>query len=330
MNNYYLFAETAFIHEGDIIYLRKLIDAVANSPAKGIKFQVLTNANDFLSRYNVDYEALEAYCFSKEDWCEIINYAQEMGLDIIMMPLNAEALTLCKEFDFKYLEIHSVSQNDIRLKEAVKQTGVDLIITTGGRFELEIDADLDFFKDQVAVLMVGFQSFPSHLQDVRLGQISYWKNKYANVKIGYADHSAFDDENALISLNYALLLGATVFEKHVAVTEGAERVDYSAAISTEKLITIDEGLHFLSEHILADTIALRPMLLKEEKYRKRQLICVAAQNLAEGSVLSINDVKLKMYHDDTGTFESGDLLVGKKLLAPVKADQPFLRDQIES
>ena len=324
MDSYYIFAETAFIHQGYTDYLYQLIDKVAQSPAKGIKFQVLTQASGFLSSHHQGFEELSSYCFSKEQWREIIKYALSKELELVMMPLNTDALTLCAEFPMKWLEIHSVSQNDWQLKHAVKETGIDLVITTGGRFEKEIEADIQFFGEQVAVLMVGFQAFPSKLEDVRLGQITYWRRKYPAKQIGYADHSAFDHADAIKSLEYAYLLGATIFEKHVAVKAGEERVDFSAAVSTEDLSEIDKRLNFLSYCILPERSTHEEMSAAEAKYRKRQLVCVAARDLGEATVVSENDIRLKMYHDDTDTFDSIQKVQGKRLSRSIEADQPFL------
>ncbi len=326
MNSHYIFTETAFIHQGDANYLYQLIDKVAQSPANGIKFQVLTQASDFLSSFHKGFEELSSYCFSKEKWREIIAYAVQKELDVVMMPLNIDALDLCADFPIKWLEIHSVSQNDWFLKHAVKETGIDLIITSGGRYEEEIELDIQFFDDQVSVLMVGFQAFPSRLEDVRLGQISYWKRKYPDIQIGYADHSAYNHENAIKSLEYAYFLGATVFEKHVALEPGEERVDYSAAVSIEVLAEIEKRLEFLAKNVLTKGDTQEDMTDTELGYRKRQLICVAARDLDAGTVLTANDIKLKMYHDVSKTFDSAVMVEGQKLSQSIKGDMPFLKN----
>ncbi|MBC8883220.1 N-acetylneuraminate synthase family protein [Flavobacterium piscinae] len=60
------------------------------------------------------------------------------------------------------------------------------------------------------------------------------KKDFPNFKIGYADHSSFDDEYAVLSNEYARLLGATIFEKHFTLDEGLERVDFNSAIGVKK------------------------------------------------------------------------------------------------
>lgn len=328
MTDFYLFGETAFLHEGDIDYLELLIEKVAKSKAKGIKFQVLTVASDFVSTEHSSYENLASYCFSLDKWRQIFKLTSQYDLDIIMMPLNIEALKLCTEFDVKYLEIHSVCNNDYKLKAAVRETKIDLILTTGGRFEKEIIADINFFKNQVAVLMVGFQAFPSAIEDVRLGQIEYWKNKFPNLLVGYADHSSFDSEYAVKSLDYAYLIGARVFEKHITLIEGEERVDFSSAIDIDKLNTIHENLLKLIVICNNENYKHDDIKEVEMKYRERQLICVASHDIDENTVLTEDDISLKMYHEPHDTFESITELVGRTCTKKLKKDYPFAKKNI--
>lgn len=324
MHKYYLFAETAFIHQGDLNYLKELVKKVAASQAQGIKFQVLTQPSDFVSTYHSAFDQLASYCFTMDEWKTIFHLAVESGLDIIMMPLHLEALALSMHFPVKYLEIHSVSYHDKALKMAVKETGHDVIITAGGRTTTEVEEDISFFQAQAKVLMVGFQAFPSKLEDIRIQQIAHFRKQYTGLQIGYADHSAFDSPYAIKSLEYAYLLGATVFEKHVALQAGEERVDYSAAVDTDALNEIANQLDFLTHHVYPSTALLTTMTPAEQHYRKRQLVCVAASDIAAGTTIESTDIQLKMYDGTGETFSDPAEIIGHKVTASVAKNQPFL------
>lgn len=325
MANYFLYAETAFIHQGDKAYLEALIKKVAGSGATGIKFQVLTDVNDFVSSCHKNYDALASYCFSLQEWEEMFRLAVNLGLEIVLMPLNAKALKLAQEFPVKYIEIHPVSYHDNSLRKAVKVTRCDIILSTGGRTIEEIKRDLSYYEDQAKVLLVGFQAFPSKLEEVRLHQIAYYHQKYPSLQIGYADHSAFDHEHAITSLEYAYLLGARVFEKHVALTAGEERVDFSAAVGTEALDEIATKLNFIERYINPGSSIIKAMTPAEELYRQRQLICVASHDIPKGHVVTTEDVVLKMYHDPIDTYADVSLVVGKKVDESISKDEPFFK-----
>src|SRR5687768_7886587 len=131
----YIYAETAFHHEGDLGFLFGLVAAAKEAGVSGVKFQGLLRLDQFASSFHKSYATLEKWLFSRAQWLQVIGQAQQAGLDVIWMPLDHEAVALVKDFPKppRYLEIHSVSFYDRRLLEAVKATGVPLIISAGGR-----------------------------------------------------------------------------------------------------------------------------------------------------------------------------------------------------
>jgi len=322
MNNIYVYTETAFHHQGDLDFLKELIKASKKAGAKGVKFQVLTNVNDFVSTYHKSYNELSKYCFDMEQWREIFRYTLLQDLDIIMMPLNVNALELIKEFDIRYLDIHSVSFNDKELLENVKASQREIILGVGGRTLDEIRIQEIFFGDKLKVLMVGFQSFPSKLEKVRIGKIRQLKRIFPNLIIGYADHSSFDDKFAILSNEYARLLGATFFEKHITIVEGTERVDSSSAISPEKIREINDRLDFIEEFVLNED---QSFLMENEEiiYRNRQLICVANKNLEIGETIHFSDIKLKLVDNPENCYTIPEQIIGKTIESFIRFDEPI-------
>lgn len=328
MTDFYFYTETAFHHEGNLDYIKELITATKESGAKGIKFQVLTNVNDFISEKHSAYKDLSGYCFSSETWAEIFDFTKKMGLDIIMMPLNIESLDLLNSFEVKFLEIHSVSFNDLRLLEKIKEKKTDLIIGVGGRTIEEINEMQHYFGDQLKVLMVGFQAFPSKLEDIKLGKVAYLKKEYPNLQIGYADHSSFENEFAVKANEYAFLLGATIFEKHITINEGQERIDFSAAVSKEKIKESITNLEFLKSYVTLPDSDFLTFNEPELKYRNRQLICVANREIKDGDIIALEDINLKLIDILEPSFSKPNDLVGRKAKSKIEFDSAILEKNI--
>ncbi|MEM9052826.1 MAG: N-acetylneuraminate synthase family protein, partial [Bacteroidota bacterium] len=242
------------------------------------------------------------------------------GLEIVLMPLSLEALTLADQHKVRFLDIHSVSFYDERLLEAIQVRDEKIILGIGGRTDEEIEQFYKRFQNRLEVLMLGFQSFPSKLSEMRLGRISELKKTYSELEIGYADHSGYDEDDAVRSNEYASLLGATFFEKHVTLDEGMKRIDYESAVGIEKFKLIIERLSFVEEHILNGSGG--SMFPSERKYRDREAKLVASRDIKSGEILSLDNLALKMT-DVEAPYSRYDQVLGKIAHSDIMKDSPI-------
>ncbi len=330
MNKSYLYTETAYHHQGDMNFMKGLIDASKESGAQGVKFQVMTKTSDFISTKHKAYNDLDSYCFNLDKWTEIFSYTQSKGLDIIMMPLNVDAFKLLDKFTVKYLDIHSVSFYDNVLLEKIKESKLNIILGVGGRTLEEIVEKKNYFGNKLNVLMVGFQAFPSKIEDVKIGKIAFLKTMFPELLIGYADHSAYDNEYAIKSNEYARILGAVIFEKHITTQEGVERVDFASAIASEKISEIIDKLNFIDQFILTDVETSFSLKESEITYRERQMRCVSNIDLKEGTVITKEMISLKLVDDQIDTFNRIEDLIGKKINNALSKDIPIKIKDIAS
>ncbi|PZR22291.1 MAG: hypothetical protein DI538_29100 [Azospira oryzae] len=320
MNKPYIYTETAFHHEGNLDYLLRLVDASVDAGAKGIKFQIVFDLGELIATSNPAYQKLESYVFTETQWREVFGYAVERGLDIIAMPLDRASFSLLEYFrpSVKFVELHSVAYHDEELKSLIKASGIDIIFGAGGRTLTEVVSCYRYFGEQLRVLMVGFQAFPSAISDVRLSRIKLLKKYFPNLEIGYADHSSFDDEWGVDSNLLAYSLGARVFEKHITVNQGESRVDYESSVNGETIAKICRKLLALPTILSAsdDEFSFSDA---EEKYRNRQKMVVAAEPIQDGTQLDYRHLKLKMVGRFDGYPRIEDL-VGRKVCKTIQWD----------
>ncbi|HBE43230.1 MAG TPA: hypothetical protein DDW27_18920 [Bacteroidales bacterium] len=320
MSRFYLFTETAFHHEGDKDYLKSLVDETAKTGANGIKFQVLTKPSDFISSDHPSFNQLSSWCFQFKEWESVFSYTQKKGLDIILLPLNTEALMLTQLFDVKYVEVHSVCFNHLKLLKEIKNSQSNVILGIGGRNIKEIKDAISFFGDLVKVLMVGFQSFPTSIGDIKLERIIYYKNTFPDLIMGYTDHSAYNDSFSIKSNEYARILGASVFEKHITINEGKRRTDFESAVEGVKIKRIIDALNFIENNILFPQDQILEMTESELNYRNRQMRVVAKKYIPIGKVLDYNDLTFKMTGNNEG-FTTMNSLIGKTTTNEITVDK---------
>ena len=327
--SYFLYAETAFHHEGDYEYLKSLVDIAANAGCQGVKFQVLVNLDDFMSSRHPNYKKAKKWLLSEKEWKEIVKYAYSKQLKIVAMPCDVAAVNVLESLPFPidFYDIHSVSFYDSELLEAVKSTDKPVILGVGGRTLEEIISAKEYFKEQLAVLMVGFQAFPSDLKDVKLQKIALLKQLFPDCLIGYADHTTYDSEYAIKSLEYAYILGARVFEKHITSAEGETRIDYEAAVGIKKMQSIQKNLKYLDELFEGAPHEQMSLSDKELLYRNRQKVLVASEPIKAGEKFTVNNISLKMADIWEGYTNPNDIM-GKVVKHDILFDEPITREKI--
>jgi N,N'-diacetyllegionaminate synthase len=325
----FLYAETAFHHEGDYAYLKSLVDMAAETGCQGVKFQVLIDLDDLMSSLHANYQNAKKWLLRQNQWSNILEYANSKHLKIVAMPCDVAAVSMIEKLSFsiEFYDIHSVSFYDHKLLETIKCTGKPVILGVGGRTLEEMATSKEFFGDQLAVFMVGFQAFPSDLRHTRIGMIPFLKNLFPDCTIGYADHTDFRDEWGVKSFEYAYLLGARVFEKHLTCNEGVARVDYEAAVGYDKMVTIREKLLFLDELIGHGPNELFSLSEKEVAYRNRQKVLVAARPIMAGEGMSVANTRLKMANGSEAYTEVKEL-EGAVATCDILVDEPITKERV--
>lgn len=319
---YKLIAETAFNHEGDFDYMIALVDAASYAGCNGIKFQLLLDLNSYMVKKHPNYEIAKNWLFTEDQWFRIIDYASKKELELILMPCEHEACKFIEKLELSsfYLDIHTVCFFDQEIWQSIKKMDKSVILSTGGITIEELSGAISYFIGQKVTLMMGFQAFPSSLLDVKLNRIALLKKIYPYHKIGYADHCHFKDDNAIRALEYAYILGARLFEKHITLEEGKNRVDYESAVGIDKLFLIKEKLNYLSE-ILPDHNINTLMHSNEEiTYRNRQKKVVAKSDLYPGEIITDRSVTLKVTPEQKGFYTLNDVK-DRILKATVYADE---------
>ena len=74
----YLIGETAFHHQGDLPFLKNLIDVGATANIDAVKFHMLLDLEDYFIKDHEAFSALEQWLFTKEQWNEIFALVEKM------------------------------------------------------------------------------------------------------------------------------------------------------------------------------------------------------------------------------------------------------------
>ena len=235
----YIIAETAYNHEGDINYLLKMIDELAEIKVNAVKFHLLLNIDSYMKKTHPLYKQVKKWMFSEKQWDKIISHANRKKLDIVALCDDVESIQyiIGKKKKIRAIELHATSINDYFVLSEVSKFNGLIILGIGGTNTEEISYAVDFLKKhrkKDILLMYGFQSYPTNYEDINLSKMIKLHDLY-NLPVGYADHTSYSDPNNLIISISAALLGFPILEKHYTLNEGKKRIDYHAAVGEKKM-----------------------------------------------------------------------------------------------
>tara|TARA_R110002096_G_scaffold426530_1_gene636446 strand:- start:1224 stop:2222 length:999 start_codon:yes stop_codon:yes gene_type:complete len=217
----YIIAEIAQAHDGSLGMAHAYIDAVAKTGCDAIKFQThIAEAESSIHEpFRVKFSKQDATRFdywkrmefTLEQWKEIKQHCDEVGLEFMSSPFSNAAVDLLEEVGVKRYKIGSGEVNNFVLLEKIAQTGKPVIISSGMSSYDELDKTVDFLKSRnisYAILQCT-TAYPTKPKEFGLNIIQELKNKY-NVTVGFSDHSS-----TIETCVAATILGAEILEFHV-------------------------------------------------------------------------------------------------------------------
>src|SRR5690606_27963912 len=123
-------------------------------------------------------------------------------------------LSLLKYFTPDKLKVASRDLTNIPLLQALSETRIPLILSTGMSGKEDIDQAIEIISkqhSQISILHCVSQ-YPTHPENVNLKSIPFLIRSYRKFKIGYSDHTI-----GISAPVAAVALGAEIIEKHITI-----------------------------------------------------------------------------------------------------------------
>jgi N,N'-diacetyllegionaminate synthase len=328
-----LIAETAWHHEGDFIFMKDLVSKICqNSNADIVKFHISLDLDEYMSKDHEAYETLKSWMLSESNWEELICIVRENNKELMLLLNDTKAVEFSKKYNPEMVELHSVSLNVPRLQDAVLENISDkakIVIGVGGCSIREIEEAVKFFHSREIVLMFGFQNYPTKYEDVNLLKIKKIQELFQGSMFGYADHTAWNEENnglitLLVSSN-----GMDFIEKHVTTEYGKERCDFSAAISIEQFNQLYKEVEVLNKLYGDGSMELNDAEKRYSSYGPMKMAAIASHSLIGGDKLSKDDFHF-CRTSQVSDISQVDIskVIGSKLASDIEVNQVILSKHI--
>jgi len=300
--NPYIIAEIGVNHEGDMELAKQLILEAKEGGAHAAKFQSYkaekiasknspaywdTNKEPTDSQYKL-FKKYDG--FGEEQYKELANYCQDLGIDFLSTPFDLEAVDFLEPL-MPLFKVASADITNVPLIRKCASTGKPLIMSTGASSLAEIQMAIDVAREagaQEIVLLHCVLNYPTPEDHAQLGMIRVLKRVFPDCMIGYSDHVVPDE--TISALEVAVLSGCVVLEKHFTHDKNLPGNDHYHAMNKDDLKKFVRKLSIYKTLTSGD----RKELSKEAAARKhaRRSIVIKG-NVKKGELLTESNLIAK-------------------------------------
>ena len=238
-SNIYNIIEVANTHGGSLEYVLSLIDEFSNISEDriGIKFQPFSADGIAHKDYDL-YKLYQELEFSNDDWEKMISRAVKY-FDVWLDMFDEYSVEILKKNikNIKGIKLQSSTLKNYRLRYALKNTNISdkkIIVNVAGynvEFTREIISDLsEELNPKELILQVGFQDYPTAVEDCGLHKISALQNIFSG-NICFADHTDGKSNDAILLPMLAIGKGCRYIEKHIMHSTLVTKYDASSSVT---------------------------------------------------------------------------------------------------
>jgi sialic acid synthase SpsE len=272
-----IIAEMGINHCGDMKLAKKIIKAAAKCGVDYIKGQKRTpseclteeqynrpydNPNSFGKTYGEHKEALE---FSKEQWKELFDYANSLGLKAFNTVFDINSANEMEELGQEIYKFGSAETSKHDLIKHVMTFNKPIIVSTGMSIMEEVEETMNILKSHTndVVVMQCTSTYPCDEKDVNLNVLKTYKEEFPWAKLGFSGH--FRSANGGVEAG-AVALGATWLERHFTTDRTMKGSDQAASLEPGGMKRVCESVRNLEEAL---GITQKYVLPCEEGARKK-------------------------------------------------------------
>jgi N-acetylneuraminate synthase len=331
----YVIAEMSANHNGNIETAFRIIEEAKKANADAVKMQTYTADTMTLDSDAEDFQIhgglwdghtlynLYEWAHTPWDWHRpLFDHARKVGIDIFSSPFDKTAIDFLEDLGAPAYKIASFEATDLPLIRYAASTGKPMIISTGMSNAEEIEEAIQTARDggcKEMVVLHCVSGYPSPPGDYNLRTIEDMGRRFG-VQVGLSDHT-LDNTVAVTSVAF----GATVIEKHFTLDRNGGGPDDSFSLEPAQFAQLTESVKTAWSACGRVNYQLKPSEEANVKFR-RSLYFV--RDLAEGEVIG-PDAFRAVRPGFGAPPKFGDVIVGRRVKAAVKAKTPVRLDNIE-
>ena len=271
-----------------------------------------TGPNSFGETYGKHREFLE---LSDQQHFEVYQYAKSLGLDFVETLCAPSCLSILNLFTPDYLKVASRDLTNLPLLDALAETKLPIIISTGMAGEKELDEGLQTIArhhEKINILHCVSQ-YPTQPQNVNLNTITFLKKKYPQYTIGYSDHTIG------ISVPVAAVaMGATMIEKHITLDRRMKGTDQAGSLGPDGLNRMVRDIRLLEMEMGEEKIFVAEGVDAAKNKLERSV--ATNKTIEANQTITSADIHL-LSPGDGVKWSNRDELIGKTAISRIPANE---------
>jgi sialic acid synthase len=297
----YVIAEIGHNHQGNMDTCKAMFREAKSAGADAVKLQKRDNRALFTAEmYDSSYNSENAYAptygshremleFSKQQYAELKDYADEIGITFFSTAFDRPSADLLQEVGMPMFKIASGDIVNTPLLKHVASFGKPMIISTGGATMTDAQRAYDAIMpiNPNLCIMQCTSGYPPPYEQLNLKVIETFMDAFPDIVIGFSSH---DSGIAMPLIGY--MLGARIFEKHFTLNRAWKGTDQAFSLEPAGLRRVVRDLHRTVE-ALGDGRKV-PYDSENKPLAKMVKRMVAARDLPEGHVLGEEDIDYRI------------------------------------
>ncbi len=343
----YIIGEIGQNHNGEVEIAKKLIDIITEPvidklfgqklmPMNAVKmtrrdlneelsasemFRLYENPNSFGKTYGEHRAFLE---LNDEQHFEVFRYAKSKGLEFVETLCAKGCLSMLRLFTPDRLKVASRDLTNLPLLEAMAETKIPMILSTGMTGKKELDDALEIitkYHPNISILHC-LSQYPSEYQNINLLSIQFLKDHYPQYTIGYSDHSI-----GILMPAVAVGMGAEIIEKHITLDRNMKGTDHRGSLEPEGIWRMMRDIRN-TEYAIGQYGIFVSDTVKTTRIKLERSIATI-HTLAAGELITENDLHM-LSPGDGFKWAERDLIVGKRTLAAIPANEIIYPEMLQN
>lgn len=296
-----IIAEAGVNHNGSIDLAKQMVVKAKEAGADYIKFQTF-QPEKLVSKYaqkaqyqkettgneESQLEMLQKLALTQEDFRELKDYCEQVGIGFISTPFDLESLDLLETLDMDFWKLPSGEITNLPYLEKIADTHRPIVMSTGMCELEEISAALKVLQDKGAgeiTLLHCNTQYPTPIEDVNLKVMQTLRSAFG-LPVGYSDHTKGIEVPVA-----AAALGAVVLEKHFTLDKNMEGPDHRASLDPDELTAMVSAVRNIE--LALGTEEKRPTVSEQANIAVARKSIVAKRAIKQGEIFTADNLTVK-------------------------------------